>query len=1765
MSDTLLTDDTPLIANDIGQLENADQIVHFFAHLGYDVDDSLALDHSALGLDTADLRQQIRAIRRVGADPVDGDVVVYLCEVRSVTVALTQQIARRFRERPENALLVLTTDYENLDFVLVDRELAQGRRMGSALRQIIRPRTLTVNRRNPGPVELRVLRRFRFTEADGGYQWEKLRSAFTLAEWSEQYFNNRALFSDYYLTTRLTDPTLTPAWSEDVGQIGRAVLRLLADARQQFSGKGEAVVRAALYAPLFTSLGFRAVAQPAADDAPEQPDYLLYAPGDSPNDPATPIAAALTTVWNRNLDDSDESRDTETPNEIPGARVVSVLAATPAKWVIVTNGKLWRLYSATASNKATNYYEIDLDEAVHAPDQRTALKYWWLFFRRAAFQGFLDDLLQKSADYAAELGERLKGRVFTEIFPHFAAGFIAHQRRSRTFDKSSTSDFSPAQLDRLFTATMTFLYRLMFILYAESLELLPVYESRGYGEASLDRLKKEIAKAAGDVEDGVPARLAGVYGDDATGLYTRLQTLFTAIDAGATALNLPKYNGGLFSSSSDDGRFLSSHAIPDRFLALGLDRLCRDVDAKSLALAAIDYKSLGVRQLGSIYEGLLEFRVRLASEPLAVVKEKGKEVYLPAAELGNRRAVATLAVGDVYLENDKRERKATGSYYTPDYIVKYIVEHTVGPVLERKFAALEERLRQAQKLYRQHKATVQARGNDQSPELFWKRPEMQRLADDCLDVRVLDPAMGSGHFLVEAVDFVSDRLIKFLNGWTENPVWALLERTRQEIVADMERQGVSIDNERLTRVALLKRSVLKRCIYGVDLNGMAVELAKVSLWLDAFTLGAPLSFLDHHLKWGNSLIGARVQEVKAALESRADQQLGLFAQSKFVGVMLATDLMRQVSYQSDNTVEQLEASASAYRSAADHLAPYKRVLDVYTSRWFGNEPSKKGTDDALEFLQRADVEAWLKNPDKAQLPAADYMDTPRIGGTALSAAAEKRFFHWELEFPEVFFAPSQPGGQDVQLRADGGFDAVVGNPPYQVMENMDSDQRSYFYGVRTDGARVYSSAESKANIYSIFWEQSLLSLARDSYFGMITPYSWVSNSSFRELRKYLFSSSTPRFLSAFPVGIFEDVGIATGIFIFENHLPTSVEETILYDARDDSLETIEATLTKNAGGKIYSVPVRALIGEDSILYLSYVPGSDAIRKHFQNLTSSLIEICEIAYGCKTADTQTFIGIDFRIEQNSKRLLQGEDIQRHTYEWGNKYLYYQPERMLLLHETARPGDQDRFEIAEKLIVYRFLDTQHRFVSTYDDHQFYCLDSTYVVVSKLGTSESLLYIQALLSSGLLGFYNRLFAGVKVTQTEIERIPIRRIKFVLSPTLRSQLASTAHALYQRILTDGSAPLLAFVAEQLAAQPERSDVVHDLLAFLAERMIEGNKAKQAEVKRFLGWLEGKLRIQPKKGAGGIDSLTGKTIIQGYLGDYQKGKRETAWADFLYRLHQNRNRFGVQLDGVQGEIQTEYESSLALLLPIKSQLAHTDNLIDQIVYKLYGLTDAEIELIERPAYDQALADAKAKIVGDETLQADPDAAAGVMAEIVLPAAQRLQQQIPHSAERAALDVSLPGWHLFPAEVATFLLSGEYDIHTRPDGLDFSSAVVSFAKAVERMLYHRLFIPWRDEAGALEGDARNSFLQAFLRREKELTLGSLAIILQSSKETALRAYIQQRYPHAADAFFGPGGVVAGLTDQASVDLRNAAAHDELLGRDAATSARSWALGILRHL
>ena len=266
----------------------------------------------------------------------------------------------------------------------------------------------------------------------------------------------------------------------------------------------------------------------------------------------------------------------------------------------------------------------------------------------------------------------------------------------------------------------------------------------------------------------------------------------------------------------------------------------------------------------------------------------------------------------------------------------------------------------------------------------------------------------------------------------------------------------------------------------------------------------------------------------------------------------------------------------------------------------------------------------------------------------------------------------------------------------------------------------------------------------------------------------------------------------------------------------------------------------------------------------------------------------------------------------------------------------------------------------------------------------------------------------------------------------------------------------------------------------------------------------------------------------------------------------------------MEGEIQHEYEKSLETLIPIKRDLARTDALIDKIVYRLYGLTDEEIELIERPQYEQALADAKAHVVADDKSKNDEEKIEKI-ATGILPVAKRFFERVEPKSIEVMLDSELPNWRSLPPDAPTFLLTGDYNLHTLPEHMDFSSSVIPYTKAVETVLYERIFAPFRDVSGYAEADCSNEFLKDFMRGKKKLTLGSFMIILRSSRETALQTFISRLYPDAAQCVFEAKGLVETLNDESMLDIRNKVAHDEVLSRDEAQQARAWAMQILEQV
>ncbi|MBK8987347.1 MAG: N-6 DNA methylase [Chloroflexi bacterium] len=450
---------------------------------------------------------------------------------------------------------------------------------------------------------------------------------------------------------------------------------------------------------------------------------------------------------------------------------------------------------------------------------------------------------------------------------------------------------------------------------------------------------------------------------------------------------------------------------------------------------AVDYSTLDVRQLGSIYEGLLEYKVVVAEEEMVTISQKGGRNLGTAGAKGKAKTFADRRQpGDLYLTTDKGERKATGSYYTPDYIVEYIVENTLGPLVAQARERVKAQVRQTGSLDRAER----------------DRQSAARFEAEIIRLNVLDPAMGSGHFLVEATSYLARALA------TDDYVQAAPSPAAGE-----GRGGGESD------LLYWKRRVVEACIYGVDKNPMAVELAKLSLWLKTASADKPLSFLDHHLRHGDSLIGAWLKDLQGAPAARhaptaAGDQTPLFNESAFtLDAGLAVKGVAVIENLPTLDIDDVHAKEEAWRSIQEsHIMRWRRLADLWVSAYFGN------TLSAAEYRALA---ARLQGQESLMSAeqAAQFLSHP--------AVTDNDYFHWELAFPEVFF---DEYGRSLGEAA--GFDAVVGNPPYARIQILSKQATNYFSSVYTAGTGNY-------DLYVLFIERGLNLLNDRSLFGYIVP------------------------------------------------------------------------------------------------------------------------------------------------------------------------------------------------------------------------------------------------------------------------------------------------------------------------------------------------------------------------------------------------------------------------------------------------------------------------------------------------------------------------------------------------------------------------------------------------------------------------------------------------------------------------------------------------------
>ncbi|MGH6795134.1 MAG: Eco57I restriction-modification methylase domain-containing protein, partial [Methylocella sp.] len=466
------------------------------------------------------------------------------------------------------------------------------------------------------------------------------------------------------------------------------------------------------------------------------------------------------------------------------------------------------------------------------------------------------------------------------------------------------------------------------------------------------------------------------------------------------------YNGGLFDPERTP--LLTQIRLGDAVMANVIDEL--SFEKSDLGRKYINYRDLSVQQLGSIYERLIEH-----------------EVARDGAKVAVRPNIFA--------------RKGSGSYYTPDDLVGLIIRETVEPLVT---ARTESFAAKAQELEKKREPA------DHRLKTLEEIDPAQRL----LDLKVCDPAMGSGHFLVSLVDYLSDQVITAIAeaqalvtfGDYVSPLMKRIAEIRATILRNAEERGWTIDPEQLDDRHIVRRMVLKRCVYGVDKNAMAVELAKVSLWLHTFTVGAPLSFLDHHLHCGDSLFGSWV---RGGIDRAAALGTPLFLHEPMTRAMRAARSMQMIENLTDAEIAEARHSKEIFDDVCAMTAPLDAILSlIHALDWLDlnsqgdrsavREFSRPGSKPDQAVPRPIAVRAFLSG--QFGDPVRVALGKEKIAGSIPGAArfaeifaqareliAEEKFLNWQVAFPGVW-----SNWDSAELR--GGFDAVIGNPPWDRMK-----------------------------------------------------------------------------------------------------------------------------------------------------------------------------------------------------------------------------------------------------------------------------------------------------------------------------------------------------------------------------------------------------------------------------------------------------------------------------------------------------------------------------------------------------------------------------------------------------------------------------------------------------------------------------------------------------------------------------------------------------------
>ena len=623
-------------------------------------------------------------------------------------------------------------------------------------------------------------------------------------------------------------------------------------------------------------------------------------------------------------------------------------------WVVLTQGNRLRLYAtdvhAGVGRRGRTETYIECQPSLLAQEH---MPYLWLLYSADALapDGSLAQVIEGSQRFAGDLAERLRERIYDHVVPGLARGVA----KARGIDRPG-----PQDLARTYEMALTVLFRLLFIAYAEDRDLLPYRHNDAYRRRSLKQLAQELANAVAKGTHIAP-------GD---GRWQETGVLWQAVARGNAGWGVPAYDGGLFEGDaavSQAGAELAAISLPNDCFETALRHLLV-IETPEGVPGPVDFRSLGVREFGTIYEGLLESELAVAEADLVLKKQKGELVYAPA----KKEDQPNVSAGETYLHNRSGARKSSGSYYTKPFAVENLLNGALEPALSDHFGRLD------------------TMDDADAAQAFF-------------DFRVADIAMGSGHFLIGAIDHIEKRMADYLAARNLPGVRMELAHLRAVALGELGELG---ESSTIEDGQLLRRVIARRCIYGVDLNDLSVQLARLAVWIHTFVPGLPLSFLDHNLVHGNSLVGVgTLDEIRSKFEEYTtdtpQEQIVLSFLDADALIGKAARPLARLANINDASLRDIAAAREAAQEAREAIRSTEVLCDLIAAQPI-SEDSK---------VTHFPFEVWQQIADKAS-----EFEAARIARQDLRSL---QAFHFPVAFPEVF------------LRERPGFDVIIGNPPWQ--------------------------------------------------------------------------------------------------------------------------------------------------------------------------------------------------------------------------------------------------------------------------------------------------------------------------------------------------------------------------------------------------------------------------------------------------------------------------------------------------------------------------------------------------------------------------------------------------------------------------------------------------------------------------------------------------------------------------------------------------------------